>query len=305
MTASAAEDAGQLELSLTAGGEEDGTTTLENNLAGSETVQHILTVRPSNPTCRHSPKGKNTRLHKNLCTNVHGNFICDGQKGKEPKCPPCGEWRKKLWSLRTMEDFVVVSAERTLTPAVSCCSPFPPAWSRGQKTVLHPQAWGSLGRGGGELGLRQELASRALGAEDVLELCFCSGGSSRLRALGRGPCRARAGGAGPQDAFYRPALSRPRCAGVGVRRSRASGGSTDGAAGGGRRIEATGPALPRTQVNGCRLGLSLPSCEVGMPVPAFLLSHFLTVYRAQASCWALGIKGWALGPGPCPPRDPQ
>ena len=64
----------QLEFSYVVGRAEKCTTILENSLPCN--VKHTLTTQLSDFTPRHSPKRNESICpHKDLCMNVHGNFI--------------------------------------------------------------------------------------------------------------------------------------------------------------------------------------------------------------------------------------
>ena len=60
---------------------EDGTATLEKNVAVSYKTKHATPIWPSHCTLGHvSQSNKNLCLHKNLYTHVHRSFICDDHK---------------------------------------------------------------------------------------------------------------------------------------------------------------------------------------------------------------------------------
>ena len=64
----------QLEFSYVVGRAEKCTTILENSLPCN--VKHTLTTQLNDFTPRHSPKRNESICpHKDLCMNVHGNFI--------------------------------------------------------------------------------------------------------------------------------------------------------------------------------------------------------------------------------------
>lgn len=71
----------QLTLSHTADGMQNGTDTLENNLAVSYKIKHALTIWPTNPTPRYLPE-RNENIHpqKDLYVNVYSSFICNSPK---------------------------------------------------------------------------------------------------------------------------------------------------------------------------------------------------------------------------------
>ena len=86
----------------------NGAATLENSLAVSSKVKHILTIQPRNPTHRYlSKKKKNLSLplsymhmFMHVCTHTTNHHRCLKQLFKtitktgnwKPTCPSTGEW---------------------------------------------------------------------------------------------------------------------------------------------------------------------------------------------------------------------
>ena len=46
---------------------------------------------------------------------VHSVTIYSSQIWKQPKCPSVGEWIKKLWYIYTMDYYIAIKKEETLT----------------------------------------------------------------------------------------------------------------------------------------------------------------------------------------------
>ena len=71
----------QLTFSYTAGRMQNGTDTLENNLAASYKIKHTLTVCPTNPTPSYlSERNENIHPQKDLYVDVYNSFIFNSPK---------------------------------------------------------------------------------------------------------------------------------------------------------------------------------------------------------------------------------
>lgn len=70
---------------------QNGIASLENNLAVSCKVKHVLSIWPHNPTPRYLLRRNEDMLtQKDLYTSVSNSFIYDIQRS-ENKCPPTSE----------------------------------------------------------------------------------------------------------------------------------------------------------------------------------------------------------------------
>ena len=92
----------QQELSLIAGGRQNGPVTLEDNLAISYKTKHLLTIWSSKQDLWYLLKEFKTYVHTITCTQtfIAALFLIAKTWNHEDSV---GEWINKLWSIQTME----------------------------------------------------------------------------------------------------------------------------------------------------------------------------------------------------------
>ena len=77
-------------------------------------ISIYLTYGPTSPFLVIYPKEIKAyvQIHKDLDTNVHNTFICNGQNLKQLKCSPTGKWINKMWNSHVMEYYSAIKKNK-------------------------------------------------------------------------------------------------------------------------------------------------------------------------------------------------
>ena len=90
-------------------GMQAGVATLENSMKVPQKVENRAPYNPGITLVGIYPKDTNVVIQRGMCTPM---FIAVmsiiAKLWKECRCPPTGEWIKKMWSIYTMEYYIAI-----------------------------------------------------------------------------------------------------------------------------------------------------------------------------------------------------
>lgn len=91
------------------------TYTMQTSVVVPHKVKHRLTIWPSKPTPKYTPK-RNEIRRSNTCTQIFtAVLVTPAKKQKPPKCPSTDKWISKLESVHTMECYSATKRNEVLT----------------------------------------------------------------------------------------------------------------------------------------------------------------------------------------------